>query len=153
MNVFKHLIEKLELVRQLNSESPEIVVGILVGGDLDVYGALLEDSSMSQHRFAPISTYSPSQEWINMLLLALEHGLQEADIVRHVNPMIHSYNGHGVEHFQGIIDSYAMLLEYDNKQVQDIGKSLVRHIEGHLESAKESEEQERSCQKIDRFQS
>jgi hypothetical protein len=135
--------EKLEILRQLNSNTADTMIGLLIGFNIELYRGLLEDSSMSVHHIAPIRIYSPSKEWIDMLLLALEFGLEESDIVLYVNPMTHSYHGHGVEHYQGIIDSYAILPEHENEQVQNIGKSLIKHIERHLDEAKASEERER----------
>lgn len=134
--------EKIRLLPLLESIYPTDFTAWLVGDDLAIYRALLENDKLHSHHLLPLKGKPSVLSWQGKALLALDKGYQPRDVARAAigNHLILS--GSATAFWQKWVDEYNTLNNASDPRLQEVGR-IGKEIFAHeQEKARKEEMQE-----------
>ena len=102
------------------------VMKLLIGGDPDLYGQLLESKSLEPHHLDPLNG-DPGDEWRGMALAALERGYETQEVVDATLGRGFSWVGPESEMWKRRRQGYEVLLNDPDGRIAEIGAVAVQY--------------------------
>jgi len=134
--------EKIRLLPYLEGLYPTDFTAWLIGDDLSIYRALLENNKLRSHHLLPLKGKPSELSWQEKALLALDYGYLPRDVARAAIGDHWSWSGSAVAFWQGWINEYNLLLSSSDSRLQDVGKIGREFTEHERDQAKKEEEHE-----------
>lgn len=134
--------EKVRLLPRLEGIYPTDFTAWLVGDDLTIYRALLENDKLRSHHLFPLMGKPSEVSWQHKALLALDHGHQPRDVAHAAIGNHWGWSGSAVAFWQSWIDEYNILLNSSDPRLQEMGRIGKEFPEYELEKAKKDTEHE-----------
>ncbi|MBN1910202.1 MAG: hypothetical protein JW818_10715 [Pirellulales bacterium] len=123
---------RVELLQCLDDRRNTVLAGLLVGDDLDVYRALLENPKLKHVHLGPLQETPSSVGWVAKARLAMEFGYLPDDIVAAVCQCYRFLSGNDDWNYWA--DKFESLAESSDKglhSIGEIGVELVRQERDH----------------------
>ena len=110
------------------------VMKLLIGGDPDLYGQLLESKSLEPHHLDPLKG-DPGDEWRGMALAALERGYETQEVVDATLGGSFSWVGPESEMWKGRRQDFEVLLNDPHGRIAEIGAVAVQYTTAREDAA------------------
>lgn len=134
--------EKVRLLPLLEGIHPTDFTAWLIGDDLPIYRALLENDKLRSHHLLPLKGKPSELSWQGKALLVLDYGYQPRDVARAAIGTHWGWSGSAVAFWQSWIEEYEVLLSSSDPRLQEVGQIGKELPEYELEKAKKEEEHE-----------
>ena len=134
--------EKVRLLLLLERIYPTDFTTWLIGDDLPIYRALLENDKVRSHHLLPLKGKPSELSWQSKALLALEYGYPPRDVARSALGNHWEWSGSAVAFWQSWVDEYNILLNSSDPRLQEMGRIGKEFPEYELEKAKKETEYE-----------
>lgn len=110
------------------------VMKLLIGGDPDLYGQLLESKSLEPHHLDPLKG-DLGDEWRGMALAALERGYETQEVVDATLGGSFSWVGPESEMWKGRRQGFEVLLDDPDGRIAEIGAVAVQYTTAREDAA------------------
>jgi hypothetical protein len=137
-----HTSDKVRLLPLLEGIYPTDFTAWLVGDDLAIYRALLENDKLRSHHLLPLMGKPSEVSWQSKALLALDYGHQPHDVAHAAIGNHWGWSGSAVAFWQSWIDEYNVLLKSSDPRLQEVGRKGKEFPEYELGKAKKKAEHE-----------
>ncbi|MEA2690909.1 MAG: hypothetical protein QOJ16_296, partial [Acidobacteriota bacterium] len=119
--------QRLQVLKALDGKAPYGLVTLLVGQDIEIYGALLSSEPLRPLHLEPLERV-PDETWIELALCALEACYEVEILAEAAFEGRHTFFGAGVEHWSRWVQAFTNL-ERDPrpeaKRIARLGKHLA----------------------------
>jgi|GEM_PF-1241778 len=134
--------EKIRLLPLLEGLYASDFTAWLIGDDLSIYRALLENDNLRSHHLLPLKGKPSELSWPGKALLALDYGYPPSDVARAAIGNHWEWSGSPIAFWQGWIDEYNSLFESSDSRLHELGQIGNNFPEHELERAKKEAENE-----------
>jgi hypothetical protein len=134
--------EKIRLLPLLESIYPTDFTSWLVGDDLAINRALLENDKLHPHHLLPLKGKPSELSWQSKALLALDHGYQPRDVARAAIENQWGWSESATTSWQEWIDEFNALINSDDLRLQEVGRMGKEIFKYEQENVRKEEKHE-----------
>jgi hypothetical protein len=140
----KHLSrdQRLELINELpDNPYAESIVRELVGGELDLFKALLANSKSRKHQLRPLSIVK-GEVWARFAEEAFGIGWDEDEVLAASHRFPEDWSGPASDHYKALMEEAGIGMQSTDPRVVSVAKKLVDYYRQRYEGAIKSEKRE-----------